>query len=252
MFEDRIKWLHEYWGKIYEIIGVTNIPGDEIVRFTATLFNPNESSKVIKIDESIDYFKKICDEDPERVIDISQWLTDVTSELKILYTDKKKKAVTKIIQARLLAVSINLSPHLSHEQSEELLRYWEKITFRVFGLYRKDSRHQVGEFVRLSCFLMGFKDSERANRYSNHRFKNAIDNIIEIAKQFPLKDISKTLGEEDSYSQWKVELRYFLYNYEKELAYNKNLLFSQKTWEYIWAMNLEDTIEHIYPQIESF
>ncbi|MCM3359375.1 DUF262 domain-containing protein [Psychrobacillus sp. MER TA 171] len=251
VFEDRLKWLHEYWGKIYEVIGITNIPGDEIVRFAATLYNPQESSKVVRIDDAIEYFKEICDKDPERVIDISQWLAEVTSELKILYTDKKKKAVTKIIQARLLAVAINLSPHLSTEQSDDLMKYWEKITFRVFGLYRKDSRHQVGEFVRLACFLMGFKEYERANKYSNHRYKGAKDSILEIAKQFPLKEIGKTLGEEDSYSQWKVELRYFLYNYEKDLAKNTNLLFSQKAWENIWSMNIEDTIEHIYPQVES-
>jgi len=48
-----------------------------------------------------------------------------------------------------------------------------------------------------------------------------------------------------------VELRYFLYNYEKDLAEKNNLLFSQKAWENIWSMNIEDTIEHIYPQVES-
>ncbi|MFS0577268.1 DUF262 domain-containing HNH endonuclease family protein [Sporosarcina sp. 179-K 3D1 HS] len=251
VFEDRLKWLHEYWGKIYETIGITNIPGDEIVRFTATLYNPLEHSKVMKIEDAIDYFKEICDQDPERVIDISQWLSEVTNELKNLYTNKKKKAVTKIIQARLLAVAINLSPHLLEKETEKLLEYWEKVTFRVFGLHRKDSRHQVGEFVRLSCFLMGFKSAERANKYSNMRYKSAIDNILEIAKNFPLKDIQKTLGEEDSYSQWKIELRYFLYTYEKDLAEKYNETFSKKVWETIWSMNLEDTIEHIYPQIES-
>lgn len=251
VFEDRLKWLHEYWGKIYETIGITNIPGDEIVRFTATLYNPVQHSKIMKTEDAIDYFKQICMHDPEKVIDISHWLSEVTSELKNLYVNKKKKAVTKIIQARLLAVAINLSPHLTDDQSSSLLQYWEKITFRVFGLHRKDSRNQVGEFVRLSCYLMGFESANRANKYSNMRYKNTIDSIFEIAKNFPLKDIHKTLGEEDSYSQWKVELRYFLYNYERYLAEKKHERFSEKVWEIIWSMNIEDTIEHIYPQTES-
>lgn len=228
MFEDKLKWLHDYWGRIYESIGITNINGDEIVRFTATLYNSAESSKVMKVEDAINYFKEICNEDPEKVIDVSQWLAEVTDELKELSTNVKKKAVTKIIQARLLAIAIKLSPHLNVKESEELLIDWEKLTFIIYGLHRKDSRNQVGEYVRLACFLMGFEQRERAHKYSNHRYKQAIDRILEISQNFPLKDIGKILGEEDSYSLWKDELRYFLYNYEKELSQKNNLFFQKK------------------------
>jgi len=66
-----------------------------------------------------------------------------------------------------------------------------------------------------------------------------------------LKDIGRILKEEKSYGIWNSELRYFLYHYEKELSKNQNFYFSEKNWDVIWSKNIDNTIEHIYPQQDS-
>ncbi|UTW70217.1 hypothetical protein KHA80_06255 [Anaerobacillus sp. HL2] len=36
---NNLSWLHKYWSQIYETIGITNINGGDIVKFTATLYH---------------------------------------------------------------------------------------------------------------------------------------------------------------------------------------------------------------------
>lgn len=249
MLEDKLHWLREYWTRIYEEIGVLNIDGKDIVTFTATLYNPHQNSKIMKIDSAMEYLKSVCIEDVENVLEVSKWLYDVTHQLKLIEQNNKKKAVNKVIQARFLQVAINLSSHISPAEEDELLKLWELTTFRVFGLYRKDSRHLVGEYVRSGHFIMGFDTTP--NQYANARFVKTKEKLIEIAHQHPLKDIGRILKEEKSYGIWNSELRYFLYHYEKELSKNQNFYFSEKNWDVIWSKNIDNTIEHIYPQQDS-
>lgn len=246
MLDDKLHWLRNYWSKIYEEIGILNIDGKEIVSFAATLFNPHQHSKIMKIDTAIDYFKEICLEDVDNVLEVSKWLYDVTSQLKTIELNIKKKAVNKVIQARFLQVAINLSMHIDNDEQKKLLEIWELTTFRVFGLFRKDSRHLVGEYVRLGHNLMGF--GVTPNQYANARYVTTKDKLTEIAYQHPLKDIGRIFKEEKSYGIWNQELRYFLYHYEMKLSSKNNTYFSQKNWDIIWSKNIENTIEHIYPQ----
>lgn len=247
--DDKLRWLREYWTKIYEEIGILNIDGKDIVTFAATLFNSSQHSKIMKIDNAMEYFKEICNNDVEMVLEVSKWLLDVTQQLKLLELDTKRKAVTKVIQTRLLHVAISLSQHLTKAEADELLELWELTTFRVYGLYRKDSRHLVGEYVRLAHKIMGY-DIE-PYKYATSRFKETKSKLIEIAHNHPLKDIGRILKEEKSYGIWNQELRYFLYHYEKYLSKQNNQFFSQKSWDVIWAKNIDNTIEHIYPQDET-
>jgi len=244
--DDQLSWLKTYWSKIYEEIGVLNIDGKEIVSFAATLFNPHQHSKIMKIEAAIDYFKEICLKDVDNVLEVSKWLFDVTHQLKTIEINVKKKAVNKVIQARFLQVAINLSEHINNDEQKELLKLWELTTFRVFGLYRKDSRHLVGDYVRLGHSLMGFGITP--NQYTNSRYVTTKDNLKETAQQHSLKDIGRILKEEKTYGVWNQELRYFLYHYEMELSRKNSDYFSQKDWDIIWSKNIENTIEHIYPQ----
>jgi len=246
MLEDKLSYLRRYWSSIYEEIGVLNIDGKEIVSFAATLFNPHQHSKIMKIDAAIDYFKEICLEDVDNVLEVSKWLYDVTNQLKTIELNVKKKAVNKVIQARFLQVAINLSIHINNDEQKEVLKLWELTTFRVFGLNRKDSRHLVGDYVRLGHYLMGFGITQYP--YANARFVKTKDKLKEIALQHPLKNISRILKEEKTYGVWNQEFRYFLYHYEMELSRKNNSYFSQKTWDIIWSKNIDNTIEHIYPQ----
>jgi len=249
MLEDKLHWLRVYWSKIYEEIGVLNIDGKDIVTFTATIYNSHQYSKIMEIDSAMDYFKTICLKDTENVLEVSKWLYDVTHQLKLIEQNVKKKAVNKVKHARFLQVAIKLSGHINSKEEKELLELWETTTFKVFGLFRKDSRHLVGEFVRLGHYIMGFDII--SNQYSNVRFVKTKEKLVEIAYEHSWKDIGRILREEKSYGIWNQELRYFLYHYEKELSKINNNYFSEKNWDVIWSKNIENTIEHVYPQQDS-
>lgn len=95
MLEDKLHWLREYWTRIYEEIGVLNIDGKDIVTFTATLYNPHQNSKIMKIDAAMEYLKSVCIEDVENVLEVSKWLYDVTHQLKLIEQNNKKKPLIK-------------------------------------------------------------------------------------------------------------------------------------------------------------
>ena len=58
-FENNLYWLHKYWSQIYETIGITNINGGDIVKFTSTLFHPEKHSRPLKEEDAIEYFRSI-------------------------------------------------------------------------------------------------------------------------------------------------------------------------------------------------
>lgn len=252
-FKSNLEWLHRYWSQIYETIGISNINGGEIVSFTATLFNPNKVSHSLKEEDAIDFFRSICINNPEKVVDVSKWLLDVTLELKELIINPRIDAVTRISHARLVAVAIKLSEHLNEMQRKILLEQWERVTFRIFGLFQKDSRNKRGEYTRLANFIMGIKDiiSKKVVIDKNYRFKTAMHEFEIITKDFPMEAMIKELSVSDCYNSWAKELRYFFYHYEEYLAKKNGLNLSVKTWEAIWSTSLNDTIEHIYPLTES-
>jgi hypothetical protein len=77
---------------------------------------------------------------------------DVATKLVERYANTQLDAVTDILQARLLAVAIKSAAGVSQEKKIKLLDQWERVTFRIFGLFGRDSRTKVGDYVRI-----GFK-----------------------------------------------------------------------------------------------
>ncbi|WP_158234685.1 DUF262 domain-containing protein [Lentibacillus sediminis] len=250
-FNGNLEWLHKYWSQIYKAIGITNLNGGEIVKFTATLFHPDKKNKPLKEEDAIEFFKSICTRNPEKVVDVSKWILDVATELKEIFTNPRIEAVSQISHARLAAIAIKLSEHIDEVQREMLLDQWERVTFRIFGLFQKDSRYKVGEYTRLSNFIMGIKDLTKKVIDENYRFKKAMEEFIKISEDFSMKQMIKELNEKDCYNSWGKELRYFFYHYEEYLAKNKGYHFPVRTWESIWSASANETIEHVYPQNES-
>lgn len=250
MFSEHLSWLHKYWSNIYECIGIHNIKGADIVRFAATLYHPQKQSRVFRAEEAIEFFRTICSTEPERVLAVSKWMLDVTQEVQSLYSNSKLSAVTDIIHARLVAVSINLSEHFSDEERKILLKQWENVTFRIFGLFQKDSRNKGGEYTKLAHFIMGTLD-KKVYIDKSGRAKEVIKQLKAIGEDFQVKTNLKKLGEQNFYNSWEEELKYFFFRYEEFLAKENGYEFPDKVWETIWVSSSGDTIEHIYPQTES-
>lgn len=235
--QSHIKELHNNWINIYRDIGLANISGEEIVKFSATLLNENIGNKPMSAEESIDFFIEYCETDKQRVFEIVDFLQKVTMRLKAIYTNRRQKAVTEISQARLAACAIKLSS-FAREDKDILLDQWERITFRIFGIHRKDSRTAVGDYVRFSKFVMS----------KERDFDTAFDKLLEIGSWYPVTQFSELLGETNCYDGWEEELRYFLFRYEEYLAGKDKTKISYEIWESIWRESPIKSIEHIYPQ----
>lgn len=251
IFKENLDWLHKYWSSIYESIGVTNISGSEIVRFAATLYHPDIQSRPLKAEDAIEYFRGICSQEPIKVVSISKWLLDVTLELESISNNPRLSAITKISHARLVAVAIRLAEHFNDIESNKIFEQWEKVTFKIFGLFHKDSRNKVGEYTRLAHFIMGIND-KKVYIDSSYRYKKAIAELVKIGEDYPMKRMIKELSERNCYDGWEQELVYFFYRYEEFLAQSNGYEFPDKVWESIWTSSTNDTIEHIYPQHEGF
>jgi len=235
--KEKIDMLNNIWKSIYGKIGLADIAGHEIVRFSATLLNNDSGSKPMSGEESLDYFSQMCQVDREQVVVIVNFISKVTEQLKDIYINRRLKAVTDIAHARLLAVAIKLSK-FDDAQKENLLELWEKISFRVYGLFRKDSRTAVGEYVKLAKYVI----SKNAN------FKTACFSLNEIGNKFPSRLIPEQLSEKNCYDEWKEEVRYFFFRYEEYLAKEKKSKVNEAAWSQIWSDSPVKSIEHIFPQ----
>ncbi|MDP2852130.1 MAG: DUF262 domain-containing protein [Gallionella sp.] len=256
IFDQHLKELQGSWSAIYREIGHEgNIAGHEIVRFTATLMNVDGGfGKVMNTEEALEFFKKACEEKEEsttrysigKIIDITEKLKKTTSCLSQLYKNKRLSAVAEISQARLLAVSI-MSTDLDEVTKNKLLDQWERTSFKIYGLFKKDSRTKVGDYVRVAKYI---QDS------SSSSVDELIKLIADIARDETgaiVFDINSSVIDEemkkDCYNNgWDKKLRYFFYKYEEYLAKKMGYKLNDIAWSDIWNSSLSKTIEHVLPQ----
>jgi len=237
--DEHINELHEKWKKIYRIIGIREIPGHEILRFTGTFKFPELQSKILSAEKSIIFLRDYCLKNHTKILDITQYFIDVAENLEKLYRNPRLKSVTDIVHARLLALAILLNVNLKDDEKNELLEVWEKVTFRIFGLFQKDSRTKVGEYTRLSQEIIKGKSDKII-------FLNKIN---KLGKEFSIDDAIHQLENiNDAYDYFDKDLIYLFYRYEEYLAKKDGAEISKETWEQIWQSTLTDTIEHILPQ----
>ena len=169
---------------------------------------------------------------------ITKWVMKVAEAVEALSADRRKNAVSKIVHARLLATAINLRDDLDEQSKDRILRRWENVTFRIFGMMGYDSRTAVGDYVRLAWRVaqegIDAEDIARA--------------IDDIGERFPIEDAVKHLSEVDCYNGWQEELRYLLFRYEEHLAQADGRKSTNTQWNRIWQAVAAQSIEHIMPQ----
>lgn len=237
-----INELHEIWRRIYECVGVRQALSSESLRFAATLWSDESMSKVCSDEDALKIFRDASLGHPNNTVAISKFIEKVAGALDQLLADTQKAAVTKIAHARLLAVAIELS--FSEEERERLLVQWEHTSFRIFGLFRRDSRTGVGAYVRLARSIFG-SDGESP---SYTQCLQAIKSVAECDRQFTAREGAEALRNTDCYDGWEESLRYFLYARERWLDEQSGRLVASAQWNKIWAESASRTIEHILPQ----
>ena len=239
---ENIDELHQIWAEIYWSLGLHRGMSSESLRFAATLRSDEKLNKVQSEEDAVETLRGVANKSAKGAIDVSNWIRSVVSARVKLEDDTRRTAVTKIAHARLLAVAIELAD-ISETQRGDLLRAWEKATFRIFGMCRRDARTRVGDYVRLARRIM--LDSIEHN--------DALRAIKALGSgEFAIENAVEELRDEDRYEGWQEELRYFMFRYEEYLAAKNGQNFSNAEWTKIWQDAPAQSIEHITPQSKGF
>ena len=240
--------IHNGWTRIYRTIGLNNSVDSEVLRFTATLIDPEQRSRVVGEEQAVDLLRKQAEKNgkpehaPQRAIDITGRLQEIAGAVIKLRDNRRLSAVTDIAHARLVATAINLRTDLSDSVKDSVLRYWENVTFRIFGIYGKDARTGVGAYVRLAWDIRNKKlPPEEINA-----------ELLKIGRNYPCSTdaLQRELGKKNAYDESlsAEELRYFFYRYEEHLANKAGHKISAEQWNRIWESSASSSIEHILPQ----
>jgi len=232
-----IKDLHTKWRDIYVTIGLRQGMSTEALRFAATLRTPEVPSRPLGEEASVELLRAQAP-DAKGIRDVSAWLLKVVSARDAVAANLRINAVTRISQARLLAVSLHLRHDIKPKQRDELLSKWERVTFRIYGMLSNDARTRVGDYVRLAWRIINENLAPRT-----------IDRELEtIGSEFSISDAVDALRAMNCYEDWGEELRYFMYRYEEHLSKKNRQKFSNEQWERIWMASVSDSIEHIWAQ----
>lgn len=234
---DVIRELHTAWRDIYACIGLRQGMSSEALRFAATLKLDEAPARTLSEADAVNSLRDRAN-NAQRILDVADWLLSVTKVCDTVYANPRQHAVTQIAQARLLAVAIQLRNDLNDEDRAGLLRSWEKVTFRIYGMLSNDARKRVGDYVRLAW------------RVANEKLdsKTIKAEIEKIGADFPIVDAVENLRKADCYRGWEQELRYFFFRFEEFLANEQGLNFSNEQWQKIWLVSPSDSIEHIWAQ----
>ena len=233
-----IDTVHLLWTQIYDCVGLRLGLSTESLRFAATLRHPQCPSRPIGEEDAALMLCEQSKDGPEQVIATTRWLKDVTAAVDQLAANRRKDAVTRIAHARLVATAVHLRQDFTTYERDRILRRWEKVTFRIYGMFRKDARWAVGDYVRLAWRIVNEPLS----------YKKTLEGLSEIGNNFPVDEAVEHLRNTNCYTYWGEELRYFLHRYEEHLSKKAGQKFDNEQWRRIWAGTSARSIEHIRPQ----
>ena len=234
-----INEVHQLWTDIYGIIGLRRGMSAESLRFAATLHAKGEPYRPLSEEASVDLLHNLAMGGPHNVIKITEWLKSVTEAVNSVRGNPRLSAVTDIQQARLVATSIHLLEGLGPKEKERILRRWENVTFRIYGMYAKDARTSVGDYTKLAWQI--------ANR--DFSTSKILDELASIGKKYPIEKAVEELKQTNCYEKLTGdELKYFFHRYEEHLSRESGQKFENQHWAHIWARDAAESIEHILPQ----
>ena len=156
--DELIDEVHLSWTNIYRLVGLNLGIRNISMRFAATLRSRTRPSKILGPENATHELLHLSNKDPRGVLDITDWLRDVTTEVDQLDSDSRLRGVTRINHANLTAIAIRLRPDLSQHEKATLQRKWEDATFSIYGIRKNDARTGV--------YAHRVKDSELANMYT--------------------------------------------------------------------------------------
>lgn len=235
--EEAIKELHRIWQDIYRTIGKQKYLTAETVRFAGTLRAVTAPSRPLDEAGSVKRLIELAGTTPRRIVDCAKWLKAVVEAEDQLLNNHRWRAVSQVLQARLVAIAILLRAFPNSDQAVILGR-WERVSFRIYGLGDMDARTKVGDYTRLAWSIINEKLSA----------SDILDRLSELGRDFTIQKVMDEFDPSNAYEGWTEELRYFLYRYDEYLAKKAGVKLNQTQWNRIWAEEPAKSIEHIKPQ----
>lgn len=230
--------VHRLWSEIYRCVGLRIGMSTESLRFAACLRERFALSRLPSEEDATNSLRAESNAGAEMVIQTTNWLKSVTEALDKVVGDRRTRGVTRIVQARLVAVAIHLRTDLSDKDKTKILKRWENVAFRMYSMFGLDARYAVGDYIRLAWNIINNKLAPDA----------IMAGLSSIGTPYPISKAVENLRNTDCYNGWQEELRYFLYRYEEHLAREVKQHFNNEQWNRIWLSNASDSIEHILPQ----
>jgi len=241
--EAEIHRLQDTWGQIYREIAKQDVSGDEILRVTATLYFGAGAGKPRSAEDSLQKLRDTCDSF-SRPHELSESILEVARRLDEVHGNILREPVTDILQARVLAVAIMMARGVNEAERSNLLEQWERVTFRIFGLYGKDSRTKVGDYVRLAAAIVG-------NDPETQTYNQIMSRLRELGVEYPIaRAVEAGLARKDLYAESAEICRYVLWLYEEHLAREAggSATVNEHDRNAICKSRAADSIEHICPQ----
>jgi hypothetical protein len=236
--DELINEVHQLWTDIYRCVGLRLGLSTESLRFAATLRTSYPHSRPLGEEEAVSLLRDQSKGGPAKVIETTKWLKAVTEAVDQLLADRRRNAVTQIAQARMVATAVYLRPDFTKDEKAKILRRWENVTFRIYGMFGRDARTAVGDYVRLAWRIVNQKLPA----------DEVLKGLSAIGASFPIAGAIDNLRNTDCYTGWGEELRYFFHRYEEHLTQSAGLKFNNEQWSRIWESSVADSIEHIRPQ----
>ena len=236
---DGLAEMQTIWKNIYRILGLKEGLGDEALRFAGTWLRTSRVNRILSEEEASAEVLRAAGEKLKTIIGSANQLKAVVRKVYDLSNDHRRTAVTRIGHARFLAVAIMLRG-FEKEVENHLLGSWERVTFRIFGIGGADTRHKVGDYVRLGFDIV-------TNRMSPEEIQQ---NLVSLSAGYEI-DAALAKGWDlwdNSYWGWAEELRYLLFRYDEYLAQKAGEQVNATQWTKIWASDPSKSIEHIMPQ----
>lgn len=230
--------LHRIWKDVYRTIGMRQGLNRETVRFAGTLRAETRPNRPLGEEPAVVELMSQVGKSPKKAMEITKWVHRVVKAEANLLERHRLRAVTQIVQARLVAIAILLR-EFPEKVEQELIHKWESVSFRIYGLAAKDGRAAVGDYVRLAHDIQqGGLDKDEI-----------LEELDVIGEDWPIKLAAKNLSRKDMYNRRKGEtLRYLLFRYEEHLAKKAGQNLNESEWNKIWQVEPSRSIEHVKPQ----
>ncbi|TAY73938.1 DUF262 domain-containing protein [Rhizobium ruizarguesonis] len=235
---DGLNEMREIWKDIYRKLGMKLALGNEALRFAGTFSLPDRPNRVLGEEEASIALLHRAGKEISTIVGSAEWLRRVVRLVHELNSDVRRAAVTKIAQARFLAIAIMLR-EFNTVAKEELLGEWEKVTFRIFALGGADTRMKVGEYVRLAHDVLAneLEPNEILRRTKALGASYEVNHLLDAENYW-----------DNCYEGWTEELRYLLFRYDEHLAEKAGEKINALQWNKIWTADPSKSIEHIVPQ----